>query len=241
MRSSKTFRPLRLPEIRPSDLSGVYQVLRKRFGPQGWWPGETPFEVMIGAILTQNTAWTNVEKAIRKLKKGGKLSYKALCSISRKELARLIRPAGYYNVKSDRLKHFIRFLKKECGGRLSKLRVQATAVLRAKLLAVKGIGPETADSILLYALEKPSFVIDAYTKRIFSRHRLARAEKDYHDWQKIFQASLPRDLGLYNDYHAQIVCLAKVYCRKKPRCGICPLAGTGSKNSQNSFQILPLS
>lgn len=227
-------------KYRPADLSGVYKILRGRFGHQGWWPGETPFEVMIGAILTQNTAWTNVEKAIHNLKKAKKLSFLALLKIKPRTLARWIRPAGYYNVKARRLKEFVRFLDRECRGDLRRLRKENTAALRAKLLSVKGIGPETADSILLYALDKPSFVIDAYTKRIFSRHGLTREDRDYHDWKKIFEKSLPKDRSLYNDFHAQIVRLAKDFCRKEPRCGICPLGGPGwrsirCKKMQNSF------
>lgn len=223
MTSLKHIPSQKLPDIKASDLPRVYRVLRKEFGHQRWWPGETPLEIMIGAILTQNTAWTNVEKAIRNLKKAKKLSYPALCTISKKTLARLIRPAGYYNLKADRLKHFIDFLERECRGDLSQLREQSTAELRAKLLEVKGIGPETADSIVLYAFGKPSFVIDAYTKRIFSRHRLAPVSWEYHDWKRLFEKALPRKLELYNDFHAQIVKLAKDHCRREPRCEFCPL------------------
>jgi endonuclease-3 related protein len=178
---------------------------------------------MVGAILTQNTAWTNVEKAIGNLKRAGKLSFKALWRISPGKLSRLIRPAGYFNVKADRLKHFMRFLHRECRGDLSKLRRRGMPVLREKLLAVKGIGPETADSILLYALGKKSFVIDAYTRRIFSRHGLASAAASYEFWRELFTRSLPASLDLYNDYHAQIVRTAKAYCRKLPRCEGCPM------------------
>ena len=150
----------------------IYRILFARFGPQHWWPARTPFEVIIGAILTQNTAWTNVEKAITNLRSRQLLSVKAMGEVSRTILAGAIRPAGYFNVKADRLKHFIDFLHRECRGDLSKLKREALPVLREKLLAVKGVGPETADSILLYALGKTSFVIDAYTRRIFSRHGL---------------------------------------------------------------------
>lgn len=178
---------------------------------------------MVGAILTQNTAWTNVEKAILNLKRAKALSFKALRKISRKELARLIRPAGYFNVKADRLKCFIDFLDRECGGDLRRLMREPASLLRQKLLSVKGIGPETADSILLYALDKKSFVIDAYTKRIFSRHGLARNHEHYERWRELFTRALPEDLDLYNDYHAQIVRLGKEYCRKSPHCIPCPL------------------
>jgi len=215
-------------KIKASQLRQVYKTLRSAFGHQHWWPGETPFEVMIGAILTQNTAWTNVEKAITNLKSVRKLSFNALKNISQEELAQRIRPAGYFNVKADRLKHFIGFLDRECGGDIQRLKKQSMVVLREKLLAVKGIGPETADSILLYALDKPSFVIDAYTKRIFSRHGLADITAGYHDWQKIFIRALAVDRNFYNDYHAQIVRLAKEYCRKIPQCGTCPLSSAVS-------------
>jgi len=178
---------------------------------------------MIGAILTQNTAWTNVEKAIMNLKKAGKLSFEAIRRIPVRKLSQLIRPAGYFNVKADRLKCFVDFLDRECGGDLSKLKRKTMPELRAKLLAVKGVGPETADSILLYALNKTSFVIDAYTKRIFSRHGLAEAHETCEGWQEIFTRALPGDRNLYNDFHAQIVRTGKDHCRKIPRCVECPL------------------
>lgn len=223
MRSSK---PMPCPRKRPlkaSQLIRVYAALRKANAHQKWWPGETPFEVMIGAILTQNTAWTNVEKAIRNLKEAGKLSFRALRRIPVKELARLIRPAGYFNVKADRLKCFMTFLERECRGDLSKLKQGTMPDIREKLLSVKGIGPETADSILLYALGKKSFVIDAYTRRIFSRHRLAQDHVSYEQWRTIFTRALPEKKDLYNDFHAQIVRTGKDYCRKLPRCEKCPL------------------
>jgi len=178
---------------------------------------------MVGAILTQNTAWTNVEKAIVNLKASKKLSFEALRRISSKRLAQLIRPAGYFNIKADRLKHFIDFLHRECQGDIAMLRRGTAEALREKLLAVKGIGPETADSILLYALGKVSFVIDAYTRRVFSRHGLAAEGAPYEKWREIFTRALPEDLDLYNDYHAQIVRTAKIYCRKRPLCEACPL------------------
>jgi endonuclease III related protein len=223
MTFSRPTRSTKKRKLKFSQLGGVYAALRKAFGHQRWWPGETPFEVMIGAILTQNTAWTNVKKAISNLKKSKALSFKALRRISSKKLARLIRPAGYFNVKADRLKCFMNFLDHECHGDLSQLKQEAMPLLRQKLLAVKGIGPETADSILLYALDKKSFVIDAYTKRIFSRHGLASDAESYEGWREIFTRALPADLDLYNDYHAQIVRVGKDYCRKSPRCEACPL------------------
>ena len=223
MKSSKPIRLQKKRKLKPSQLEQVYKTLRKAFGHQQWWPGDTPFEVIVGAILTQNTAWTNVEKAIRNLKQARKLSFEGLHRISPKKLAQWIRPAGYFNVKTDRLKCFMEFLQRECGGDLSKLRRESMPVLREKLLAVKGIGPETADSILLYALGKTSFVIDAYTKRIFLRHGLASEGASYDRWREIFTQALPARLDLYNDYHAQIVQTAKTHCRKLPRCETCPL------------------
>jgi endonuclease-3 related protein len=211
----------------------VYAALQKHFGHQKWWPGETPFEVMVGAILTQNTAWTNVEKAILNLKRSKVLTPRAMYKIRQQALARLIRPAGYFNVKSLRLKNFTKYLVDQYGGNIGKMRKQNGTVLRKELLEVNGIGPETADSILLYALNKPFFVIDAYTKRIFSRHRIlirCKHHKNpahsmrllsatYEDWQKLFMAYLPQNRFLYNDFHAQIVAAAKIYC--KSRVGLC--------------------
>ena len=223
MRSSKPTRSQKKRKLKISQLGEVYAVLKKSFGHQAWWPGDTPFEVMVGAILTQNTAWTNVEKAILNLKRAKRLSFQALRRISEKELARLIRPAGFFNLKADRLRCFLNFLDRECRGDLKKMKLMAMPDLREKLLAVKGIGPETADSMLLYALGKRSFVIDAYTRRIFSRHGLVPATAHYETWREIFTRALPGDLDLYNDYHAQIVRTAKEYCRKVPRCESCPL------------------
>jgi endonuclease-3 related protein len=223
MRSLKPIRSPKKHKLKAADLGRVYAALRKAFGHQKWWPGDTPFEVMVGAILTQNTAWTNVEKAILNLKKAKKLSFTSLRRIPKKELAQLIRPAGYFNVKADRLKCFMDFLDRECRGDLSKLKRQAMPELREKLLAVKGIGPETADSILLYAFHKSSFVIDAYTKRIFSRHGLAGDDEPYERWREIFTRALPENRDLYNDFHAQIVRAGKDHCRKVPRCEQCPL------------------
>ncbi|OQA56179.1 MAG: endonuclease III [Candidatus Omnitrophica bacterium ADurb.Bin277] len=223
MRKSRNFRSVKPFKIRPADLFNVYRKLRRTFGHQAWWPGDTPFEVAVGAILTQNTAWTNVEKAILNLKRAGKLSFAAMRPLAAGELSKLIRPAGYYNVKADRLKHFLQFLETECEGDIRKMCREKTLGLRKKLLNVKGIGRETADSILLYALGKRSFVIDAYTKRIFSRHRLMQEDGDYDDWKAVFEKALPRRVGLYNDFHAQIVRLAKEFCGTAARCHNCPL------------------
>lgn len=223
MKSSKRFYYPQSRRLKPRELIRVYRTLRGAFGHQHWWPGQTPFEVMIGAILTQNTAWTHVEKAIGNLKRAGKLNWRALDRISPTRLAQLIRPAGYFNIKADRLKHFIHFLKHEYGGKISKMKTENGARLREKLLAVKGIGEETADSILLYALEKPFFVIDAYTKRVFARHRFHDLEASYQEWQRKFEEKLPPRVDLYNDFHAQIVHVGKNFCRTRPACELCPL------------------
>lgn len=205
-----------------SALRAVYKKLYRAFGPQGWWPGQTPFEVAIGAILTQNTAWTNVERAITRIKSSRSLSSAALDRLPLARLQEMIRPAGYFRVKAHRLKNFLVFLKKRGG--LAALKKLALAPCRQALLSVNGIGPETADSILLYALGKPVFVIDAYTKRIFSRHGLARADADYDQLQRFFMDHLPRRADFFNEYHALIVRLGKEYCRKtRPRCAQCPL------------------
>ena len=206
-------------------LTTIYDLLFNHFGPQHWWPGDTPFEIAVGAILTQNTNWDNVEKAITNLKKVKKLNSKSLRNISPTKLASLIRPAGYFNIKADRVKHFVDFLADHYNGSMKKMRAEEPLLLREKLLGVKGIGPETADSILLYALEKPVFVIDAYTKRILSRHKLVSEKAVYHDLQDIFYENLPQDVKLFNEYHALIVMLGKEFCRPKPGCEGCPLQG----------------
>ena len=205
-------------------LRRMYQRLFTAFGPQQWWPAETPFEVMVGAILTQNTNWTNVEKAIRNLKGARVLTPQALRRLTPARLSRLIRPAGYYNVKAKRLRHFLDYFCRRYGGDPRKMMLREAARLRKELLAVNGIGPETADSILLYALGKPVFVVDAYTKRILGRHGLAPASADYSTVQALFQENLCRRPQFFNEYHALLVRLGKEYCRtSKPRCTSCPL------------------
>ncbi|MFH0771591.1 MAG: endonuclease III domain-containing protein [Candidatus Omnitrophota bacterium] len=202
----------------------VYNRLHKRFGPMNWWPAESDFEVMVGAILTQNTAWTNVEKAISNLKKKKMLTPARLKKISVLGLANIIRPAGYFNIKAKRLKSGVAFLFEEYKGQLSLARGEETEITRAKLLNVYGIGPETCDSILLYALNKPVFVVDAYTKRIFSRIGLADENSSYENLQSLFMRNLPRRAKLYNEYHALIVQLGKEICSNKPKCDLCPLS-----------------
>ncbi|TCJ11825.1 endonuclease III domain-containing protein [Parasulfuritortus cantonensis] len=202
-----------------------YQRLAARHGPQHWWPGETPFEVMVGAVLTQNTAWTNVERAIANLKAAGLLDCAAILACPDAELAAAIRPAGYFNVKAGRLKALCRFLaERGVAAAPERLAGQAgQAELRDALLAVSGVGPETADSILLYALGLPSFVVDAYTRRAYARLGLLRGDESYAEIQTLFERHLARDVGLYNEYHALIVRLGKEHCRPRPRCPDCPL------------------
>jgi endonuclease-3 related protein len=206
------------------ELTDIYALLRRARGPAGWWPGETPFEVCLGAILVQNTSWTNVEKTLAGLRERGLLSFEALERLPASRLAPLLRSSGYFNVKARRVKAFLAFLKSEYGGRVERMAEEEPQALRAKLLAVNGIGPETADSILLYAAALPSFVVDAYTRRVFSRLGLLRGDESYAEIQSFFTERLPRDVSLYNDYHAQIVLLGKDTCRSRPRCAVCPLA-----------------
>lgn len=205
-------------------LLKIYSEMRKSFGHRHWWPGDTPFEIIVGAILTQNTSWKNVEKAILNLKKERVLSAKGLYALTTARLAALIRPAGYYNVKAKRLRNFLDFLFGKYGGSLKRMFAREGPALREELLGVNGIGPETADSILLYAGGKPFFVVDAYTKRIFSRHRLVGSESPYHEVQEVFMSELPARVPLFNDYHAQIVKTGNTFCRRThPRCVECPL------------------
>jgi len=206
-----------------NELLTIYDTLLSFFGGQGWWPAETPFEVMVGAVLTQNTAWRNVERAIENLKEADVLTPHGLIGLDEARLARLIRPAGYYNVKARRLKHLMNFLDEEYGGNLERMFTEPLSSLRGELLAVKGIGPETADSILLYAGEKPTFVVDAYTRRVLFRHGMITDGASYGDIQDLFMQSLPQDVALYKEYHALFVRLAKTFCKTKPLCAGCPV------------------
>ena len=207
------------------ELIQIYRRLYRHYGDLQWWPGDSPLEISVGAILTQNTAWTNVEKAIQRLKEARSLNVRTLSRLPHKKLARLIQPAGYFNVKARRLKNFLSFLQHRYGGSLRKMFKQDSLRLREELLSVNGIGPETADSILLYAGEKPIFVIDAYTKRIFSRHGVLSYEKSYDEFQELFMRQLPRSVTLYNQYHGMFVNIGKDFCRKRPLCASCPLNG----------------
>ncbi len=204
-------------------LQELYDHLWQAFGPQGWWPGETPLEVALGAILTQNTNWNNVAKVLAGLKAEGLLDSRILLAMPEDELARRLRPVGYYNLKTARLKHFLAFLAERFQGDMAVMATAPLARLRPELLALKGIGPETADSILLYALDQPTFVVDAYTFRILSRHDLVGEAGSYDELQRLFMDHLPPEVPLYQEYHALLVQLGKDFCRPRPRCAICPL------------------
>jgi endonuclease-3 related protein len=205
-----------------AELIDVYQDLYDAFGAQHWWPGETRLEVIVGAILTQNTAWQNVERAILNMKREGALELGALQRLKTKELAALIKPSGYYNIKAERLKGVVRFIW-ENGG-IESLRAWKTEKLRDVLLEINGVGEETADSILLYAFNRPVFVVDAYTKRILSRLGFIPQGATYAEVKGFFERSLPKDVKLYNEFHALIVRLGKDYCWKsQPFCGKCPV------------------
>lgn len=206
-----------------NNLLKLYNKLFSFYGPQHWWPGDTPFEIAVGAILTQNTNWANVEKAIDNLKAANALKPRRLMEMPLDKLALLIRPAGYFNIKAKRLKAFIEFLMNNYKGSMKKMRQEETDSLRKKLLSVNGIGPETADSILLYALDKPVFVIDAYTRRILSRHGIMDFNAPYDKYQRLFHEELDEDVSLFNEYHALLVKVGKEFCRPKPRCNDCPL------------------
>jgi endonuclease-3 related protein len=203
-------------------LTDIYRRLFSTFGPQHWWPGDTRLEIAVGAILTQNTAWINVEKAIAVLKSQHLLSLGKLARLSPAGLAPLIRNSGFYNIKATRLAAFLAWLRSNGG--FAGLRRIPTAELRTRLLACHGIGPETADSILLYALERPVFVVDTYTRRILSRYGTIAGDEPYEHLRLLFESSLPHNPSLYNEYHALLVRLAKTHCRSKPVCDSCPLA-----------------
>jgi endonuclease-3 related protein len=239
-----------MPRGDPDDtrrlLLRVYRRLRARYGHAGWWPGESSFEVCVGAILVQNTAWANVERTLASLRRRGLLSFEALHRLSPSRLAPRLRSSGTFRVKARRLRAFLDFLGAEYGGRVEGMRAESPQALRRKLLAVPGIGPETADSIALYAAGKPLFVVDAYTRRVFARvgllggeGREARARptssgprgsgprgarpEAYDQLQRFLTDRLARDAALYNDYHAQLVRLGQETCRPRPRCADCPL------------------
>ena len=205
-------------------INELYNALYKHYGPQNWWPAQSDLECIIGAILTQNTTWRNVEKAISNLKQNDLISIEQLNSISIEQLAQLIKSSGYYNQKAIKLKSFVAFVNANYGGDLENLLNVEMYTLREKLLSIKGIGPETADSIILYAAKKPIFVIDSYTHRILSRHGLVPHDTSYNEMQELFMDSLPDNYQLFNEYHALLVKTAKEHCKKKcPVCSGCPL------------------
>jgi endonuclease-3 related protein len=210
-------------------LRRAYRLLRARFGHQHWWPAETAFEVCVGAILTQNTSWTNVERALENLKAAGVLEPGKLFALDEAKLAELLRPAGYFNIKARRLRSFLRVLAEEFGGDLDRLLGGETSQVRERLLAINGIGPETADSMLLYAGAHPRFVIDAYTKRIFHRHGWSQAQAPYDELQQLCESALARrprsrQLDYWQDFHAQLVMAGKHFCSPtRPDCQNCPL------------------
>jgi len=207
-----------------SKILKIYSRLEKHFGDLGWWPADSVFEVILGAILTQNTAWKNVEKAISGLKENRMISPVKIGKMRTSRLAKIIRSAGYHNVKAKRIKEISRFIVTECGGVYARLKKRSTRRLREQLLSVTGVGPETADSILLYALGKPVFVVDAYTKRIFSRHGLVQENATYDEIQVLVHENFPKKTKNLNQFHALLVETAKNFCKKNsPRCEECPL------------------
>lgn len=222
-------------------LLTIYRRLLRRFGPRHWWPAETPFEVAVGAMLTQNTAWTNVERAIAALKRARALSPRRILTVSPRRLARWIRPAGYFNLKAVRLQALVAWWAGQ-GNPVVTTRRRPLAALRQELLGVHGVGPETADSILLYALKRPAFVVDAYTKRIFARHGWASWDASYDELQQMFTRPLPPDAALYNEYHALLVELGKTTClKRRPRCHECPLRELGVLRLEAGRLVSPLS
>lgn len=215
-----------------SILKNMYHAMHKQLGQQHWWPGDTPVEVAIGAILTQNTNWNNVEKAIDVLKQHELLDINKINNIKEDKLAQFIRPTGYYNVKAKRLKNFTAYLVDKYKAVIENMQTEDTEKLRTELLSIKGIGQETADSILLYALNRPVFVIDSYTKRILSRHNILSLKHSYEEFQTLFHESVKKDVKTYNEYHALLVNIGKNFCKtNSPKCNnnvACPLS---------SFQI----
>jgi endonuclease-3 related protein len=208
----------------PAALGTYYDALFAAHGPQHWWPGRTAFEIIVGAILTQNTSWSNVEIAIRNLRREKLLTPRAIEDVSLARLALLVRSSGYFRQKAKKLKCFVRFLRSQYGGSLTRMFRTPTAPLRERLLSVHGIGPETADSILLYAGKHPVFVVDAYTRRLLERHQMAIPAQSYEEIRQLFERSVPGDAPLYNEFHALIVRTGKEYCRtRNPRCSECPL------------------
>lgn len=208
-----------------SQLFQAYERLLAAFGPQHWWPGESPFEIMVGAVLVQNTAWRNVERAIDNLREACVMDPRALYAVPPVDLAELIRPAGYFQVKARRLRSLLKFVVEEYDGSLESMFRTDVSTLREQLLALHGIGPETADAILLYAGGLPTFVVDSYTHRVLARHGWIGYEAAYHEIKEEFESALPADAQLFNEYHALLVRVGKDFCRRTaPKCDTCPLA-----------------
>lgn len=201
----------------------IYHRLFDFFGPQHWWPGETIEEIIIGAVLTQNTNWSNVERAIFNLKRAKALSLKRILSLPPDHLSEMIRPSGYYNIKAKRLRAVAEYFVRRCNCCFDSLNSISLDLLRTELLSIYGVGPETADSILLYALKRPVFVVDAYTRRLGERHDLFAKKEKYESIRNIFESSLDKNVSLFNEFHALIVRLGKVYCKPLCRCDSCPL------------------
>lgn len=219
-------------------LRSYFEAMSKQLGPMNWWPAKSAFEVVVGAILTQNTAWTNVNLALANLRRERLLTVRAISRVGEARLAELIRTSGYYRQKAKKLKAFVAFVEREYGGSLRRMSAAPTAELREQLLAVHGIGPETADSILLYAAGHPVFAVDAYTKRLLARHSVMPEEAKYDEVQALFMRHLPREAKLYNEYHALIVNVAKKWCRaREARCSECPL---GEFLPTNMNSLVPL-
>jgi len=204
-------------------LMAFYRALRKEFGYRNWWPADTAFEVCVGAILTQNTSWKNVSKAIASLRACSALDTVSIHELTLENLSELIRPAGYFNVKARRLRNFVNYVVEKYGGDLSAMLATPPDQLRAELLSLNGVGKETADSMILYAAKKPVFVVDAYTRRVLYRHGLIEEKLDYDAIQDLFHSNLERDTELFNDFHAQLVAVGHYYCKRTPLCHKCPL------------------
>ncbi len=202
----------------------IYDRLLRAYGPQHWWPGRSSTEIVVGAILTQNTAWRNVERAIANLRRAKALTWRALRDLPENKLAELLRPSGTFTVKARRLQAFVRSLWENHNGSLRSLLKGAMSPTRERLLSIHGIGPETADAILLYAGNRPTFVVDAYTRRVLRRHRLCDGKADYESIRELFHASLPPNAALFNEYHALLVVVGKKHCNSQARCEGCPLA-----------------
>jgi len=219
--------------VKMVNLHHIYLKLLEHYGSRNWWPAETPFEVVVGAILTQNTNWNNVEKAIANLRQANALKLKSILELELLTLEQLIRPSGFFHQKAERLQLFCRYLQEYHQGSLEHLFDQELITVRDELLQLKGIGPETADSILLYAGQRPSFVVDAYTQRLFGRLGLLSGKEKYTEIRDLFISCLPQDTQLYNEYHALIVIHCKDFCRKKPLCNNCPVADICLYTQQN--------